>query len=65
MREAWPYASAHRFLIFDRDSKFSGDVVSTAKDLGSEVVRTAFRSPWQNDVRSAGLGAAAVTCWTM
>ena len=35
MREAWPYASAPRFLIFDRDSKFSGDVVSAAKDLRS------------------------------
>jgi putative transposase len=30
MPEAWPYASAHRFLIFDRDSKFSGAIVSAA-----------------------------------
>jgi hypothetical protein len=27
MREAWPYAPAHRFLLFDRDSKFGADVV--------------------------------------
>ena len=50
MREAWPYAPAHRFLVFDRDSKFGSDVVSAVKDLGSEPTRTAFRSPWQNGV---------------
>ena len=44
MREAWPYAAAHRFLLFDHDSKFGNDVVSCAKDMGSEPVRTAFRS---------------------
>jgi hypothetical protein len=57
MREAWPYASAHRFLIFDRDSKFSGVVVSTAKDLGSEPVRTAFQSPWQNGIAERWVGS--------
>src|SRR5215470_14307891 len=25
MREAWPYAPAHRFLLFDRDAKFGSD----------------------------------------
>jgi putative transposase len=29
MREAWPYATARKFLLFDRDSKF-GDEVLTA-----------------------------------
>jgi hypothetical protein len=57
MREAWPYASAHRFLILDRDSKFSGDVVSAAQDLGSKPVRTAFRSPWQNGVAERWVGS--------
>jgi putative transposase len=57
MREAWPYASAHRFLIFDRDSKFSGAVVSAAQDLGSKPVRTAFRSPWQNGVAKRWVGS--------
>jgi putative transposase len=50
MREAWPYASMHNFLLFDRDSKFGGDVVSAVRELGSEPVRTSFRSPWQNGV---------------
>jgi hypothetical protein len=45
MREAWPYTAAHRFLLFDRDSKFGNDVVSSAREMGSRPVRTAFRSP--------------------
>ena len=57
MRDAWQYASVHRGLIFDRDSKFNGDVVSTAKDLGSKPVRTAFRSPWQNGVAERWVGS--------
>jgi putative transposase len=50
MREAWPYSPAHSFLIFDRDSKFGEEVVSFAKGMGSEPVRTGFRRPWQNGV---------------
>jgi putative transposase len=50
MREAWPYVPAHRFLLFDHDSKFGTDVISAARDLGSQPIRTAFRSPWQNGV---------------
>ena len=57
MREAWPYMPAHRFLLFDRDSKFGNDVVSCAKNLGSEPVRTAFRSPWQNGVAERWVGS--------
>jgi len=57
MREAWPYAPAHRFLIFDRDSKFGEDVVSSAKDMESQPVRTAFRSPWQNGVAERWVGS--------
>ena len=48
---------AHRFLLFDRDSKFGDDVVSCAKNLGSEPVRTAFRSPWQNGVAERWVGS--------
>jgi len=33
----------HRFLIFDRDAKFSADVVAAVKQQGTEPVRTAFR----------------------
>ena len=57
MREAWPYAPAHRFLVFDRDTKFGNDVISFAKDMGSQPVRTAFRSPWQNGVAERWVGS--------
>src|SRR4029453_10458329 len=50
MGEAWPYTSRHRFLVFGPDSKFGHDVISSAKEMESLPVRTAFRSPWQNGV---------------
>ena len=57
LREAWPYAPAHNFLLFDHDSKFSSDVVSFAKGLGSKPVRNAFRSPWQNGIAERWVGS--------
>jgi transposase InsO family protein len=55
--EAWPYARAQRFLLFDRDAKFGKDVISAAKKLGTEPIRTAFRSPWQNGVAERWVGS--------
>src|SRR5271170_3325441 len=57
LREAWPYVPAHRFLLFDRDSKFGTDVISAVRDLGSHPTRTAFRSPWQNGVAERWVGS--------
>jgi putative transposase len=57
MREAWPYASAQRFLIFDHDSKFGKDVISSAKNMGCAPVRTTFRIPWQNGVAERWVGS--------
>jgi putative transposase len=57
MREAWPYTVAHRFLLFDRDSKFGDEVVSFARGMGSLPLRTAFRSPWQNGVAERWVGS--------
>jgi transposase InsO family protein len=39
------------------DSKFSADVVSTVKAIGSQPVRTAFRSPWQNGIAERWVGS--------
>ena len=63
LRETWPYEPAHKFLLFNHDSKFSGDAVSFAKDLESTPVRTAFRSPWQNGIAERWVGVADGTCW--
>jgi len=57
VREAWPYASMHKFLLFDHDSKFGRDVVSAVRELGSEPLRTAYRSPWQNGVAERWVGS--------
>src|SRR5439155_1890896 len=57
MREAWPYTPAHKFLVFDHDSKFGHEVVSFARDMGSRPTRTAFRSPWQNGVAERWVGS--------
>lgn len=57
LREAWAYKESHRFLLFDRDAKFGADVVSAVRDLGSEPIRTAFPSPWQNGVAERWVGS--------
>jgi transposase InsO family protein len=57
LREAWAYKQPHRFLLFDRDAKFGSDVVSAVRDMGSEPIRTAFRSPWQNGVAERWVGS--------
>jgi transposase InsO family protein len=50
LREAFPYDEAPRHLIFDRDAKFSDEVVQRIKSMGIKPTRTAFRSRWQNGV---------------
>ena len=58
LNEAWEWGQQpERFLIFDRDAKFSADVVSTVKAIGSQPRRTAFRSPWQNGVAERWVGS--------
>ena len=57
LREAWVFRQPHRFLLFDRDSKFGADVVSAVRDIGSQPTRTAFRSPWQNGVAERWVGS--------
>jgi len=50
-RQTWKEGNQpQRFLLFDRDSKFSADVVATVTILGCRPLRTAFRCPWQNGV---------------
>ena len=52
-----PLKQPHRFLLFDRDSKFGADVVSAVRDIGSLPTRIAFRSPWQNGVAERWVGS--------
>ena len=50
LREAFPDDQAPRYLLFDRDGKFGHDVVRTLNGMGVRIVRTAYRSPWQNGI---------------
>ena len=56
LREAFPYDTAPRYLIFDRDSIFSGAVVGFVKSMGTKPHRTAYRSPWQNPMAERWIG---------
>src|SRR5271157_1089061 len=48
--EAFPFQSAPKFLIFDRDSKYGFEVGLAIRSLGMRSIRTSFESPWQNGV---------------
>lgn len=50
LREAFPYRSSPRFLIFDRDSKYGLEVACAVRVMAIRPVRTSFESPWQNGV---------------
>ena len=50
LREAFPYQLAPKFLIFDRDSKFSLEVTIAVRSLNVQPIRTSIESPWQNGV---------------
>jgi transposase InsO family protein len=56
LREAFPYDSAPRYLILDREHTFHGEVLETVESLGVIPVRTAIRSPWQNGVAERWVG---------
>jgi transposase InsO family protein len=56
LREAFPYASAPKYLVFDRGANFHEEVIETVKNFGIQPTRTSFRSPWQNGVAERWVG---------
>jgi hypothetical protein len=57
LREAFPFESASRFLIFDRDAKYGWGVPMAVRSLKMSPVRTSFESPWQNGVAERWVGS--------
>ncbi len=57
LREAFPYDTAPRHLIFDRDTIFSPAVVRFVRAMGIKPSRTAYRCPWQNPVAERWIGS--------
>jgi len=55
LREAFPFESAPRFLLFDRDGKYEDEVPATVWLMRIRYVRTSFQSPWQNGVAERGI----------
>jgi len=50
LREAFPFGSAPRFLLFDRDGKYGFEVPAAIRSLRITPVQTSFESPWQNGI---------------
>ena len=58
LREAFPYDSAPRYAILDRDGKYGKLVPAALKAMGVNPVRAAYRAPWQNSVAERWIGSA-------
>jgi len=56
LREAFPFDSTTKHLVFDRATNFNAEVVETVKGFGITPKRTSFRSPWQNGVAERWVG---------
>ncbi|MGO9642281.1 MAG: integrase core domain-containing protein [Candidatus Acidiferrales bacterium] len=50
LREAFPYQWAPRFLIFDRDAKYSLEVPVAVRSMAIRPIRISARCPWQNGI---------------
>ena len=50
LRQAFPFDSAPRFLIFDRDAKYGLGVPLGVRSMNIEPIQTSYQSPWQNGV---------------
>ena len=48
----------YRYVLFDRDAKFSGDVFEFLQASALKPIRTSVRSPWQNGVAERWIGSA-------
>jgi len=57
LREAFPYQSAPKFLICDRDAKYGLEVPAAIRSMKIDPVRTSFQSPWQNGIAERWVGS--------
>jgi transposase InsO family protein len=57
LREAFPFESAPRFLISDRDAKYGCEVPIAIRSPKMDPVRTSFESPWQNGIAERWVGS--------
>ena len=56
LREAFPYDTAPKYLIHDRDTIFNAEVMEAMETLGVKSKRTSFKSRWQNGIAERFVG---------
>jgi putative transposase len=57
LREAFPFASSPRFIVFDHDAKYGCQVPAALRAMKIRPVRTSIASPWQNGVAERWVGS--------
>ena len=57
LREAFPYQSAPKFLLFDHDQKYGLVVPAAIRSMNMACVQTSIQSPWQNGVAEHWVGS--------
>ncbi len=62
LREAFPWDTAPRYLLRDRDRIFGNDVVDQIKAMGIKQVLSAPRSPWQGAYAERVIGTIRREC---
>ena len=62
MAEAFPWDSAPRYLLHDRDSIYGDSFRERLQDMGMKEVLTAPRSPWQNPYAERLVGSIRREC---
>jgi transposase InsO family protein len=62
LQEAFPWDSAPRYLLRDRDKTYGGVFYETAKWLGIREILTAPQSPWQNGYVERLVGSIRREC---
>jgi len=62
LREAFPWESAPRYLLRDRDRIFGHDFVEQVKAMGIKQVLSAPRSPWQRAYVERVIGTIRREC---
>jgi transposase InsO family protein len=62
LREAFPWETAPRYLLRDRDGIFGADFVEQVKAMGIKQVLSAPRSPWQRAYIERVIGTIRREC---
>jgi len=57
LREAFPECGQYRYVIFDHDAKFNGDVIAFLKATGLKPKRISIQAPWQNGTAERWFGS--------